>query len=150
MVTADSPFTTNQFQELLDAQKARFASGVTRTHEWRIDQLDRMKGMLVENEQRFQDEIARDFKTASEEKIFETFSAIGEVEFQRSQLKGWMEPVEVPVPKTLAASRHQGVVYREPYGVALVVGPFNGPLTLLIRPALATLAAGNTCVLAMS
>jgi acyl-CoA reductase-like NAD-dependent aldehyde dehydrogenase len=42
------------------------------------------------------------------------------------------------------------VVYREPYGVALIIGPFNGPLLLLIRPALAALAAGNTCILTLS
>jgi aldehyde dehydrogenase (NAD+) len=34
--------------------------------------------------------------------------------------------------------------------VALIIGPFNGPLLLLIRPALAALAAGNTCVLTLS
>src|SRR6202042_2792154 len=38
----------------------------------------------------------------------------------------------------------------EPYGVALIIGPFNGPLLLLVRPALAALAAGNTCVLTLS
>jgi aldehyde dehydrogenase (NAD+) len=39
------------------------------------------------------------------------------------------------------------VVYRDPYGVALIMGPFNGPLTLMVRPALAALGGGNTCVL---
>jgi Aldehyde dehydrogenase family len=42
------------------------------------------------------------------------------------------------------------MIYREPYGVALIIGPFNGPLLLLIRPALAALAAGNTCILTLS
>jgi len=30
----------NRFQDIFDAQKARFASGVTRSYEWRVDQLD--------------------------------------------------------------------------------------------------------------
>jgi aldehyde dehydrogenase (NAD+) len=42
------------------------------------------------------------------------------------------------------------MIYREPYGVALIIGPFNGPLLLLVRPALAALAAGNTCILTLS
>jgi len=42
------------------------------------------------------------------------------------------------------------VIYRDPYGVALIIGPSNGPLTLLLRPAIAALAAGNTCILALS
>ena len=36
----------NRFQKIFDAQKALFALGVTRTYEWRIDQLDRMARMI--------------------------------------------------------------------------------------------------------
>ena len=140
----------NKFQNIFDAQKALFASGVTRTYDWRVEQLDRMARMIGENEERFQKAMARDFKTASQEYIFETQASAGETEVQKSQLKEWMKPVEAPVPRFLAKTGHKGMVYREPYGVALIIGPFNGPLLLLIRPALAALAAGNTCVLTLS
>jgi aldehyde dehydrogenase (NAD+) len=140
----------NKFQDIFDAQKALFASGVTRTYEWRVDQLDRMARMIRENEARFQEAMAKDFKTASQEYIFETQASAGESEVQKMQLKGWMTPEEAPVPKFLAKTGHKGMVYREPYGVALIIGPFNGPLLLLIRPALAALAAGNTCILTLS
>ena len=140
----------NKFQNIFDAQKALFASGVTRTYDWRVEQLDRMARMIGENEERFQKAMAKDFKTASQEYIFETQASAGETEVQKSQLKEWMKPVEAPVPRFLAKTGHKGMVYREPYGVALIIGPFNGPLLLLIRPALAALAAGNTCVLTLS
>jgi aldehyde dehydrogenase (NAD+) len=140
----------NRFQKLFDAQKTLFASGITRTYEWRVEQLDRMVRMIRENEKRFQEAMAKDFKTASQEVIFETQASAGESEVQKSQLKEWMKPVEAPVPRFLAKTGHKGLVYREPYGVALIIGPFNGPLLLLIRPALAALAAGNTCVLTLS
>jgi aldehyde dehydrogenase (NAD+) len=137
----------NVFQDVFDKQKAYFETGVTRTYEWRIEQLDRMIRMIGENESRLQKAVAADFKTASWEYTFETASAIGEAEFHRSQLKTWMEPVEEPVPRFMAKTGHKAMVYREPYGVALIIGPFNGPLMLLIRPAISTLAAGNTCIL---
>ena len=140
----------NRFQKIFDAQKALFATGVTRTYEWRVDQLDRMARMIRENEGRFQEAMAKDFKTASQEYIFETQASMGETEVQKSQLKEWMKPVEAPVPRFLAETGHKGMIYREPYGVALIIGPFNGPLLLLIRPALAALAAGNTCILTLS
>src|SRR6202451_2461868 len=140
----------NQFQKIFDAQKARFATGVTRSYEWRVDQLDRMTRMIRENEARSQEAMAKEFKTASQEYIFETQASAGESEVQKMQLKGWMTPEEAPVPKFLAKTGHKGMVYREPYGVALIIGPFNGPLLLLIRPALAALAAGNTCILTLS
>src|SRR6202522_2167517 len=140
----------NQFQKSFDAQKALFATGITRTYEWRVDQLDRMARMIREHEERFQKAMAKDFKTASQEHIFETAASAGETEVQKSQLKEWMKPVEAPVPRFLAETGHKGMIYREPYGVALIIGPFNGPLLLLVRPALAALAAGNTCILTLS
>ena len=140
----------NQFQAIFDAQKAFFATGVTRSYEWRVEQLDRMAELLAENEAALQKAVAADFKTASQEYVFETAAPLGETQFQKSQLKGWMEPVEAPVPKFLAQTGHKGFVYRDPYGVALIMGPFNGPLMLLIRPALTALAAGNTCILKLS
>src|SRR5580692_288508 len=137
----------SQFQKIFDAQKALFATGVTRTYEWRVDQLDRMARMVRENEERFQNAMATEFKSASQEYIFETAASAGESEVQKSQLKEWMKPVEAPVPRFLAKTGHKAMIYRDPYGVALIIGPFNGPLMLLIRPAIAALAAGNTCVL---
>jgi aldehyde dehydrogenase (NAD+) len=115
----------NTYQDLFEAQKGLFATNVTRTYAWRIEQLDRMGRMIRENEVALQNAIARDFKTASQEYIFETFTSIGEAEFQKSQLKEWMTPTEAPVPQALAKSGHKGFVYRDPYGVALIVGPFN-------------------------
>ena len=38
------------FQDLFDKQKAYFNSDVTKTYEWRIDQLDRLIRMLKEND----------------------------------------------------------------------------------------------------
>ncbi|MGA9358236.1 MAG: hypothetical protein WBW75_09595 [Mycobacterium sp.] len=55
--------------------------------------------------------------------MFETLAEVREAEFQKSQLREWMKPVEAPVPRFLAETGHKGVVYREPYGVALIVGP---------------------------
>jgi aldehyde dehydrogenase (NAD+) len=131
----------------LSTQSAYFSSNITRTYEWRIEQLDRMGRMIAESESDLQKAMAQDFKTASQEYVFETLAELGEVEFQKSQLKAWMEPVEAPVPRFLAKTGHKGMVYRELYGVTLIIGPFNGPLTLLVRPALTALGAGNTCIL---
>jgi aldehyde dehydrogenase (NAD+) len=75
---------------------------------------------------------------------------IASAEFTKSQLREWMKPVEAPLPKFLAASGHKGMVYREPYRVTLIICPFNGPLVLSLRPAIAALSAGNPCILKLS
>src|SRR5580700_12065697 len=103
----------NAFQDVFDKQKAYFETSITKSFEWRIDQLDRMVRMVSENESRLQKAIASDFKTASQEYMFETASTIAEAEFHKSQLKTWMEPAEVPVPRFLAKTGHRAKVYRE-------------------------------------
>jgi aldehyde dehydrogenase (NAD+) len=140
----------NALQNIFDKQQAYFASDATKSYEWRIDQLDRLIRMLKENETRFSEASKKDFKTALQEHIFEVVASIGSIEFMRSQVKEWMKSVEAPIPKFLAASGHKGIVYREPYGVTLIICPFNGPLVLSLRPAATALSAGNLCVLKLS
>ena len=137
-------------QDLFNRQKAYFASDATKTYEWRIDQLNRLIRMLEDNYERFRDASSNDFKTAVPENVFEVSASIASAEFTKSQLKEWMRPAEAPIPKFLAASGHKGVVYREPYGVTLIICPFNGPLLLSLRPAVAALSAGNPCMLKLS
>src|SRR5215468_5232369 len=98
-----------------EKQKAYFASDVTKSYEWRVDQLDRLIRMLKENYERFSEASRSDFKTALQENIFEVAASIASIEFIKSQLNEWMKPVEAPLPKFLAASGHKGIVYREPY-----------------------------------
>ena len=133
----------NPFQEVYDKQKAYFDSDATKSYEWRIGQLTRLENLLKENAQALEDAISSDFKTASQEKVFEVQAPLATAAFAKADLKEWMKPVDVVVPKALAASGHTAKVYREPYGVTLVIGPFNGPLTLLFDPAVNVLAAGN-------
>jgi aldehyde dehydrogenase (NAD+) len=137
-------------QDLFDKQKTYFATDITKTYEWRIDQLDRLSRMLKENNERFSETSRRDFKTALEENISEVSATIASIAFTKCQLKEWMKPVEAPIPKFLAESGHKGIVYREPYGVTLIICPFNGPLLLSLRPATTALSAGNPCILKLS
>ena len=138
------------FQDLFDRQRSYFAADATKSYEWRVDQLDRLIRMLKENFERFSEASKRDFKTALSERVFEVAASIGSIEAIKAQLAGWMQPTEAPIPKFLAATGHKGMVYREPYGVTLVICPFNGPLTLSLRPAAAALSAGNPVMLKLA
>jgi aldehyde dehydrogenase (NAD+) len=146
----DMKATVNRFSDLFDRQKAYFNTDITKSYEWRIDQLDRLSRMLSENMGALSEAVGNDFKTALSEKIFEVAAPLGLIEVTKAELRSWMQPVETPVPLFLAKSGHKGIVYREPYGVTLIVGPFNGPLVSLLRPAITALAAGNTCILKVS
>jgi aldehyde dehydrogenase (NAD+) len=103
-------FSSNPYERIFTAQRTHFRTGATRAREWRLDQLARMERMVRENEAELQDAVKSDFKTAPQEYVFETKTAIGEVAFQRNQLDDWMKPVEASVPNALAASGHRGMI----------------------------------------
>jgi aldehyde dehydrogenase (NAD+) len=105
----DSTQSTSEWgsvEELFGKQKAYFYTDVTKSYEWRVDQLDRLARMLKENYKRFADASCKDFKTASQENAFEVSASIATSEFAKSQLKEWMRPVEAPpskVPRCIRA-----------------------------------------------
>jgi len=67
----------NQFQSLFDTHKAYFNTNVTKSYQWRIEQLDRLAHLLTENQQGLRTAICEDFKTASEESLFEVTAPLG-------------------------------------------------------------------------
>ena len=138
------------YRIIFDRQKANFATDATKSYAWRVEQLERMIRMLGDNRARFAEAVRSDFKTALQEHVFEVEATIGSLQATRTQLADWMKPVEAPIPKFLAESGHKGIVRREPYGVTLILCPFNGPLLLSLRPAAAALAAGNPCIMKLS
>lgn len=137
----------NRFQHLVDAQRETFFSDVTKTYAWRIDQLDRMERMLLDNKEAWCAALKQDFGKPPFEQLFEITVPSGVIRYYRDNLKALMAPEPVAIPKGLQATGNRGVIYKEPYGVTLVIGPFNAPILLLLDPAIAALAAGNTVIL---
>ncbi|QNN59039.1 aldehyde dehydrogenase family protein [Diaphorobacter ruginosibacter] len=138
---------SNRFTSLLDAQRAHFFSDITKGQAWRMDQLDRMERMLVENQQAFCDALYQDFRKPPFEQLFEITVPLGVIRYYREHLVELMKPQPAPVPKGLEEQGYRGVILKEPYGPTLVIGPFNAPVLLLLDPAIAALAAGNPVIL---
>lgn len=61
-----------------------------------------------------------------------------------NHLRDWMEPKAAPTPFVLWPAKSR--ILSEPYGKALIIGPFNYPLHLVVAPLAAALSAGNTAV----
>jgi acyl-CoA reductase-like NAD-dependent aldehyde dehydrogenase len=72
-------------QELFERQRAYFATDVTKTYDWRVDQLDRLIRMLKENYEDFANASREDFKTTVQENVFEVSASIATSEFAKSQ-----------------------------------------------------------------
>jgi len=61
----------------VQCQKEYFNTNITKSFEWRLDQLDRLSRMLSENMNAFSEAVGSDFKTALSEKVFEVAALIG-------------------------------------------------------------------------
>ena len=137
----------NNYQSIFDQQKEFFYTDVSKTYEWRIDQLDRLEKMLTDNQEVFCQALKADFNKPPFEQLFEITVPLGNIKYYRENLKSLMSPEQVAIPRGLEETGNKGIIYKEPYGVTLVIGPFNAPILLLLDPAIAALAAGNPVIL---
>jgi len=137
----------NKYQSIFDAQKEFFYTDVSKNYEWRIDQLNRLEKMLTENQEVFCQALKTDFNKPPFEQLFEITVPLGNIKYYKENLKQLMAPEPVAIPKGLEETGNKGVIYKEPFGVTLVIGPFNAPILLLLDPAIAALAAGNPVIL---
>ncbi|MEI3791263.1 MULTISPECIES: aldehyde dehydrogenase family protein [unclassified Chryseobacterium] len=137
----------NKYQSLFDTQKEFFYTDVSKTYQWRMDQLNRLEKMLLENQETFCQALKTDFNKPPFEQLFEITVPLGNIKYYKENLKQLMVPEAVAIPKGLEETGNKGIIYKEPFGVTLVIGPFNAPILLLLDPAIAALAAGNPVIL---
>lgn len=130
---------------LLRRLRETFETGRTRERRWREGQLDAMKRMLLEREADFAAALAADLgKGEAEIRLTEIGFTINEIDHVRGRLRRWMAPERVPTPIGLQPGRSH--IRREPYGVALIIAPWNYPVQLLLSPLIGAIAAGNCAV----
>jgi aldehyde dehydrogenase (NAD+) len=140
---------TTPVQDIPDVVKrlrATFASGRTRTPDWRREQLSNLERMLREREHDLAGAINHDLGRAATEAYATEVGFVGaEVQHARRNLDRWMKPERVWTPVVLQPGRAR--VHREPVGVVLVIGPWNYPVQLVLAPLVGAIAAGNCAVL---
>ncbi|MCB9631060.1 MAG: aldehyde dehydrogenase family protein [Sandaracinus sp.] len=131
---------------LVDEVRERFDSGITRSIDWRLRQLDAIGRFVEERES----EILAALKSDLGKPEIEAFSAevsfvANDVAHAKKHLRGWMKAEKVSSP--LVVQPGQSFIVREPLGVALIISPWNYPFQLLMAPLVSAIAAGNCAVL---
>ncbi len=131
---------------LLQQQREFFASGTTRDIPFRIAELQRLRQMIVTNEAELCRALAEDLgKPEFEAVISETAFLVREIDHIIRNLSRWAKPQRRRASLLNVPAR--GALLYEPYGVALIIAPWNYPLQLLLSPLAGALAAGNCAVL---
>lgn len=121
-----------------------FSTHATRSISFRIEQLKKLRDAIQANEERLLDALRQDLgKPEQEAYLSEIATVQGEIAFVLRNLKKWVVPQRRKSSWLAFPSR--ATLYPEPYGVALVIAPWNYPFQLLIAPLIGAIAAGN-CV----
>ncbi len=131
--------------EIVAAQREYFCSGATRSYEFRRDALLALQRAVRENEDRIAAAMRQDLnKSPFESYLCETGLVLDEVRFHLKHLKRWMQPARVRTP--LAQFPSRSFTSPEPYGVALIMSPWNYPVQLCLEPLIGAISAGNCAV----
>ncbi|GAA0376339.1 aldehyde dehydrogenase [Bacillus horti] len=127
-------------------QKDYFISGATKSVSKRLEQLQLLKEGIKEFEQDIVDALKQDLnKSEYEAYTTEVGILLEEIKFTEKRLHKWAKPKKVKTAITHIGSK--GMIISEPYGVVLIIAPWNYPFQLAISPLIGAIAAGNTAII---
>jgi aldehyde dehydrogenase (NAD+) len=139
------PAIVESIPHVAERLRASFATGRTRPLKYRLAQLAALARLLEDCEPQICEAIRKDLgRSEIETRMVETHLLRREIEFAQKHLAKWMKPQRARAPWLLWPSSAR--IYREPFGVVLIIGPWNYPLQLVLVPLIGALAAGNCAV----
>lgn len=134
------------FNATVQRHRAYFQSGATRPLEFRRIQLETLLTAVQQWESLLCDALQGDLgKSFIGSYVSEIGLVQAEIRHALRHLRRWMMPERRRTPWFVAPAR--GHVLPEPYGVALIVSPWNYPLQLALAPLVSAIAAGNCAIL---
>jgi len=137
---------STSIKKLLHDHRAYFATGVTKDLSFRLEQLRVLRKAVTDNEDAIFHALKEDLnKPAFEAYGGETAIVINEIDQALRHLRCWSKPRRVRTP--LAHFPARSFIHPGPFGVALIIGPWNFPVQLMLAPLIGAIAAGNCAVL---
>lgn len=132
-------------KDIFSSKRKFFDEGNTKSYDFRIEQLKKLKSTIKKYEKDISDALYKDLHKSR----FESYtSEIGliyeEINYTIKHLKKWMKPKRIK--DIISTMPSKSYIYPEPLGVVLIVGPWNYPFQLILAPLIGAIAAGN-CVI---
>lgn len=130
----------------IELQKLYFNSQETKNVDFRIKQLDILKKAIIEYEKDILNALRSDLNKSE----FETYETeigviISEISYARKMLKRWNKCKKVK--PSLISFGSKTYIYNQPYGVCLVIAPWNYPFQLSMSPLIGSIIAGNCTII---
>lgn len=134
------------YEHLVQKQRDFFQKDKTKNLSFRIEALQTIRNAIKNSESELSQALKEDLNKSE----FDAYSTeigivLEEIRFTLKNLQSWAKPRKVKTPMTHIGSK--SFIYPEPYGVTLIISPWNYPFQLAIAPLIGAIAAGNTAVL---
>lgn len=135
-----------EYEQLINRQRQFFLTNKTKDIDFRIGKLKILKQTILKRIEEINKALENDLRKGE----FETFSGeimvvIDEINMAIKKLKSWAKPEKVKTSLTYFKS--SSYIYREPYGIVLIMTAWNYPFQLAFGPLIGALAAGNCCII---
>lgn len=131
--------------QLIQSQRVFFNSDVTKDLSFRLDALNKLYDSIVLNEEKILEALKSDLNKSSFEGYMSEIGMVrDELRYFIKNLKKWVKPKRVSSP--LAQFPSKSYIIAEPYGVVLIMAPWNYPFQLCIEPLIGAIGSGN-CVI---
>ena len=143
-------YTQETVHGIVQKQRQFFRTGVTLDVSWRLEQLKKLKQAVIDHQELLEKALWEDLrKSPTEAYLCDLGPVIVEVNEILRGLRRWARPERhfsgfMCFPSTFTT------VYKMPYGVSLIISPFNFPILLTLGVLAASISGGNTAVLKTS
>lgn len=136
----------NPFYNLYQKQRLFFRTGETRRIDFRIAMLQKLKDLIKSHEKEIEAAVYADLRKESTDAYATEISGVyNEIKHAILNVRDWAARQKVSTPLYMLPAK--SYIYKDPYGVALIIAPWNYPFQLIMTPLVGAIAAGNTAIL---
>ena len=133
-------------ETMLASQRKFFATGKTLPVSWRLEQLKKLRASMLRHEEDLYGALKKDLgKSRMESYMCEIGLTLSELTWMEKHIRRLTHEKRVPTP--LAQFHSRSFRKPSPYGVVLIMSPWNYPFLLTMEPLVDAIAAGNTVIL---
>lgn len=138
--------TQESIQELIRKQREYFYTNATLDVNFRINSLKKIQTAIQTHQEQINAALKADLgKSSFESYMCESGLVLNEITYMLKHIRSLAKEKTVPTP--LAQFHSRSYMKPSPYGVVLIMSPWNYPFLLTFDPLVEALAAGNTVVL---
>ncbi|MBQ4284396.1 MAG: aldehyde dehydrogenase [Lachnospira sp.] len=138
--------TELEIKKLVDTQRTYFYNNQTMSVSGRITALKKLKACILKHESDINEALMKDLgKSNFESYMCEVGMVLSELSYMIKHTKRYAKPKTVYTP--LAQFHSKSYKLPSPYGVTLIMSPWNYPFLLTIDPLIDAIAAGNTAII---